>query len=592
MIQNQLKEQLSLAMQVLFQHEIAAEKLVIENTTADYVGDFTFVVFPFLKISKKNPEQTAEAIGNYLIANFLLVETFQVVKGFLNISIKENFWIDFLKNTDASSQYGFQTANSKEPVLVEYSSPNTNKPLHLGHIRNNLLGFSVAEILKANGHKVITCNLVNDRGIHICKSMYAWMQYGNGETPDTAGIKGDHLVGKYYVVFDKQYKKEIEELRLKGMSEEDAAKNAPCILAAQDLLVKWEANDAETVNIWKTMNTWVYAGFDTTYKKLGVNFDHFYYESNTYLLGKEIVQEGLNKGVFFTKENGSVWIDLTADGLDQKLVLRGDGTSVYITQDLGTAELKFGDFHCNRSIYVVGNEQEYHFKVLQLIASKLGKSYAPGIYHLSYGMVELPHGKMKSREGTVVDADDLIHEMETTAEETTKALGKMEGETEENLKALYHTIGMGALKYYLLKVDPKKKMMFNPEESIDFQGNTGPFIQYTHARIRSVLRNANNWDRNYNSSDIQLSKVEKELLQKLYSYPIIIQEAGKDLSPGVICNYVFELAKIYSLFYHDHQILKESNLSQRSLRLAACELTANVIRSSFALLGIQVPEKM
>ncbi len=592
MIQNQLKEQLSLAMQVLFQHEIAAEKLVIENTTADYVGDFTFVVFPFLKISKKNPEQTAEAIGNYLIANFLLVETFQVVKGFLNISIKENFWIDFLKNTDASSQYGFQTANSKEPVLVEYSSPNTNKPLHLGHIRNNLLGFSVAEILKANRHKVITCNLVNDRGIHICKSMYAWMQYGNGETPDTAGIKGDHLVGKYYVVFDKQYKKEIEELRLKGMSEEDAAKNAPCILAAQDLLVKWEANDAETVNIWKTMNTWVYAGFDTTYKKLGVNFDHFYYESNTYLLGKEIVQEGLNKGVFFTKENGSVWIDLTADGLDQKLVLRGDGTSVYITQDLGTAELKFGDFHCNRSIYVVGNEQEYHFKVLQLIASKLGKSYAPGIYHLSYGMVELPHGKMKSREGTVVDADDLIHEMETTAEETTKALGKMEGETEENLKALYHTIGMGALKYYLLKVDPKKKMMFNPEESIDFQGNTGPFIQYTHARIRSVLRNANNWDRNYNSSDIQLSKVEKELLQKLYSYPIIIQEAGKDLSPGVICNYVFELAKIYSLFYHDHQILKESNLSQRSLRLAACELTANVIRSSFALLGIQVPEKM
>ncbi len=592
MIQNQLKEQLSLALKVLFQHEIAAEKLVIENTTSDYEGDFTFVVFPFLKISRKNPEQTAEAIGKYLTENFSSVETFQVVKGFLNMSIKEIFWIDFLKNTDANSQFGFQTPNSKESVLVEYSSPNTNKPLHLGHIRNNLLGFSVAEILKANGHKVITCNLVNDRGIHICKSMYAWMQYGNGETPETTGIKGDHLVGKYYVVFDKQYKKEIEELRLKGMSEEDAAKNAPCIIAAQDLLVKWEANDAETVNIWKTMNTWVYAGFDTTYEKLGVKFDHFYYESNTYLLGKEIVQEGLGKGVFFTKENGSVWIDLTEDGFDQKLVLRGDGTSVYITQDLGTAELKFGDFHCNRSIYVVGNEQEYHFKVLQLIASKLGKSYAPGIYHLSYGMVELPHGKMKSREGTVVDADDLIHEMETTAEETTKALGKMEGESEENLKSLYHTIGMGALKYYLLKVDPKKKMMFNPEESIDFQGNTGPFIQYTHARIRSVLRNAGNWDRNYDSSAIQLSKVEKELLQKLYSYPIIIQEAVKDLSPGVICNYVFELAKIYSLFYHDHQILKESNLSQRSLRLAACELTANVIRSSFALLGIQVPEKM
>lgn len=591
MIQEQIKSQLAHTLFQLYNQQISADTIAIEQTTSDFEGDFTFVVFPYLKITRKNPEQSANEIGAALQANFPLIASYQVIKGFLNLSIQPSYWLQFLLEPK-SATYGFAEAKSKEPVLVEYSSPNTNKPLHLGHIRNNLLGYSVAEILKANGHHVFTCNLVNDRGIHICKSMYAWMQFGKGETPESSGLKGDHLVGKYYVEFDKHYKKEVADLRLAGLSEEEAAKQAPAMLAAQDLLVKWEANDPEVVGVWKMMNDWVYAGFDATYKKLGVQFDKYYYESNTYLLGKEIVQEGLEKGVFFTKDNGSVWIDLTADGLDQKLVLRGDGTSVYITQDLGTAELKFGDFNCNRSIYVVGNEQEYHFKVLQLIAQKLGKSYASGIYHLSYGMVELPHGKMKSREGTVVDADDLIAEMELTAAETTKALGKMEGESEETLQQLYHTIGMGALKYYLLKVDPKKKMMFNPEESIDFQGNTGPFIQYTHARIRSILRNAGNFEQHFDTNQISLSKVEKDLLIKLYQYPSVIAEAAKDMSPGIICNNVYELAKLYSLFYHDHQILKEENKDQRAMRLMICSLSAQVIKSSFALLGISVPEKM
>ncbi|MDZ4667098.1 MAG: arginine--tRNA ligase [bacterium] len=592
MIYQSIKQKIADSLKELYQHAIQPNDIAIEKTTTDFEGDFTFVTFPFLKVSRKNPEQTANEIGNYLKNVFPEMEKFQVVKGFLNITIKPEFWIQFLGSAKQIENYGFAQANTKEPVLVEYSSPNTNKPLHLGHIRNNLLGFSVAEILKANGHKVFTCNLVNDRGIHICKSMYAWIKNGNGETPESTKLKGDHLVGKYYVAFDKMYKREIEQLRLTGMSEEDAAKKAPSIIAAQDLLVKWEANDAEVVNVWKTMNTWVYAGFEHTYKKMGVSFDHYYYESNTYLLGKEIVQEGLEKGVFFKKPDGSVWIDLSEDGLDQKLVLRGDGTSVYITQDLGTAELKYQDFNCNRSIYVVGNEQEYHFKVLQLIAMKLGKSYAAGIYHLSYGMVELPHGKMKSREGTVVDADELIAEMERTAEETTKALGKMEGESDENLQKLYHTIGMGALKYYLLKVDPKKKMMFNPEESIDFHGNTGPFIQYTYARINSILRNAADYSNIGLNQSVAYSNVEKDLLMKLYHYPHAIQEAGKDLSPGVLCNYIYELAKTYSAFYHDHPILKETDLDKKNFRLGLCQLTAQVIKSCFELLGIDVPEKM
>lgn len=592
MIQDQIKERISAALQDLYGHSVTSEHIVIERTLSDFEGDYTFVVFPFLRITRKNPEQTANEIGNWMMTNFPALGKFNVVKGFLNLSMAPAYWLNFLSNSFSDQRFGLLEPNTREAVLVEYSSPNTNKPLHLGHIRNNLLGFAIAEILKANGHKVFTCNLINDRGIHICKSMYAWMTWGNGETPEQAGMKGDHLVGKYYVAFDRQYKQEMEELRLSGLSEEEAARKAPSILAAQDILVKWEAGNSEVVAIWKQMNDWVYKGFEVTYKKLGVSFDKYYYESETYLPGKKIVQEGLEKGVFYKKPDDSVWIDLSADGLDQKLVLRGDGTSVYITQDLGTAEMKYSDFGCRQSIYVVGNEQEYHFKVLQKIFERLEKPYAGGIFHLSYGMVELPHGKMKSREGTVVDADDLIESMELTAEETTRALGKMEGEAEDTLRNLYHTIGMGALKYFLLKVDPKKKMLFNPEESIDFQGNTGPFIQYTYARIRSIMRNAGVGYEHYLPENVHLSKVEKELLIKLYHFPMAIQEAGRERSPAIICNFTFELARTFSLFYHDHSILKESNRDQQNMRLQICQLTAQVIRTAFNLLGIQVPEKM
>jgi arginyl-tRNA synthetase len=544
-----------------------------------------------LKQSKKGPEQTANDIGAYLQQEVSLVASFNVIKGFLNIVIDKQFWVDFLATHHVDANFGFASANSKEKVLVEYSSPNTNKPLHLGHVRNNLLGYSVANILKANGYQVIMCNLVNDRGIHICKSMYAWMMEANGETPQSSGIKGDHLVGKYYVAFDKRYKAEQKELVATGMSEEEAEKKAPSMLAAQELLRKWESGDAETVNVWKMMNGWVYEGFDVSYKSLGVSFDKFYYESNTYLLGKEIVQEGLAKKVFFQKDDGSVWIDLTADGLDQKLLLRGDGTSVYITQDIGTAELKYADFGAERSIYVVGNEQDYHFKVLKLICEKLGKSYAQGIYHLSYGMVELPHGKMKSREGTVVDADDLMAEMIQAAEDTTKALGKTDGLGDAELKELYQTIGMGALKYFLLKVDPRKKMLFNPEESIDFQGNTGPFIQYTYARIQSILRNAGVADYIATQGVIP-TKLEGELIQKLYQYPAVIADAGKELSPGIVANYVYDLAKFFSHFYHECPIIKEEDTGKKNLRLQLCRMTAQTIRSAFSLLGINVPERM
>ena len=592
MIQEILKNHIATAFKSVYQIDVDSQSIVLENTKPDFEGDYTFVVFAYLKISKKNPEQTANDIGNYLVENAKEVQSFNVIKGFLNIVVSEAYWLDFLQSNFQNTCYGLG-AKTNQKILVEYSSPNTNKPLHLGHIRNNLLGFSVAEILKANGHEVYTCNLVNDRGIHICKSMLAWMQQGNGETPASSVMKGDHLVGKYYVAFDKTYKEEIKALMSEGKSEEYAEKNAPSILAAQQLLQKWEAGDEETVSIWRTMNGWVYEGFDATYKKLGVKFDKFYYESNTYLLGKEIVQEGLDKGAFYQKEDGSVWIDLTADGLDHKLLLRGDGTSVYITQDIGTAELKYKDFACERSIYVVGNEQDYHFKVLQLICKKLNKSYAEGIYHLSYGMVELPHGKMKSREGTVVDADDLIDGMLQTAEETTKALGKTDGLAEKDLEILYETIGMGALKYFLLKVDPKKKMMFNPEESIDFQGNTGPFIQYTHARIKSILRNASSIDfANVDSSKISLQKAEKELIFLAFQYAEVIKDAGREMSPGVICNYVYEVAKSFSSFYHECPILKESNEEQKKLRLQICNMTAYIIKSSFALLGIHVPERM
>ena len=592
MIEQKLKQSISLAFKNCFNAEIDIEKIALEKTSDDYEGDFTFVVFSYLKQSKKNPEQTANEIGNFVKENVSEVASFKVIKGFLNFRLTDDFWIQFLEQNYADQAYGIVRKLSGQKILVEYSSPNTNKPLHLGHIRNNLLGYAVANILKANGHQVTMCNLVNDRGIHICKSMLAWIKFGNGETPESTGLKGDHLVGKYYVEFDKNYKKEIGELEVGGLNREEAEKKAPSIIEAQQLLQKWEAGDAETVSIWKMMNDWVYAGFDSTYKKLGVRFDHFYYESNTYILGKEIVQEGLSKNVFFKKDDGSVWVDLTDDGLDQKLLLRGDGTSVYITQDIGTAELKYKDFGCERSIYVVGNEQDYHFKVLQLICKKLEKTYADGIYHLSYGMVELPQGKMKSREGTVVDADDLMDEMINTAKETTIALGKTEGLNEEELEKLYQTIGLGALKYFLLKVEPKRKMMFNPEESIDFQGNTGPFIQYTHARIKSILRNVVEKKLSFDMKNIHLHPLEKEVLEVLHEYPAIIANAGKDMSPGLVANYVYELAKSFNHFYHELSILKENNLDQRNLRVMICMFTANIIKQAFNILGINVPERM
>jgi arginyl-tRNA synthetase len=588
-MESALKQYIGKALAELYAIENA--QVLLEPTKPDFEGDYTFVVFPFVKQTKKGPEQTANEIGQYLTEKVELVASYNVIKGFLNLSIQPSFWVDFVKQHYQDVHYGWAEPNSKQKILVEYSSPNTNKPLHLGHVRNNLLGYSVAQILKANGYQVTMCNLVNDRGIHICKSMYAWIQFGNGETPASSGLKGDHLVGKYYVAFDKQYKTEQKELVSQGMSEADAEKQAPSIIAAQDLLRKWEANDPETVGIWRTMNSWVYEGFDSSYKKMGVSFDKFYYESDTYLLGKEIVQEGLAKGVFFKKDDGSVWIDLTDDGLDQKLLLRGDGTSVYITQDIGTAELKYADFGAERSIYVVGNEQDYHFKVLQLICKKLGKSYADGIYHLSYGMVELPHGKMKSREGTVVDADDLIDEMLHAAEETTIALGKTDGLEAPELTKLYNTIGLGALKYFLLKVDPRKKMMFNPEESIDFQGNTGPFIQYTYARIKSILRNANTADFN-DTKGVEMNALEGGLARILYKYPEVLASAGNDLSPGLLANYVYELAKAFSHFYHECSIIKEQDQLKRNLRLQLCSMTAASIQSGFELLGIDVPERM
>ena len=590
MIEHLLKEKIANILQDLYGIENAP--VTIEPTKDDFEGDYTFVVFPYLKQSKKGPEQTAQDIGNAIVSTINEVSAFNVIKGFLNLTVNSEYWINYLANNFENPKFGLASQSSGKKILVEYSSPNTNKPLHLGHIRNNLLGYSVAQILKANGHEVSMCNLVNDRGIHICKSMLAWQHFGNGETPESSGLKGDHLVGKYYVEFDRHYKLQIKELIAGGMAEDEAEKKAPLILEAQEMLRKWEAGDAETVRVWKMMNDWVYAGFAVTYKNLGVKFDRYYYESNTYILGKEKVQEGLDKGVFFKKEDGSVWIDLTADGLDQKLLLRADGTSVYITQDIGTAELKYNDFAYDTSVYVVGNEQDYHFKVLKLICQKLGKPFANGIYHLSYGMVELPHGKMKSREGTVVDADDLIEEMISTAEETTKALGKTEGLSEEELNTLYSTIGLGALKYYLLKVEPKKKMMFNPAESIDFHGNTGPFIQYTHARLASILRIAKPDANAFELDRVTLLPLEKKIIAILSQYPKVIEDAGKDMSPGLIANYTYELSKAFSQFYHELSILHEENAHQRNMRLMIAALTAKVIRSAFGLLGIIVPDRM
>jgi arginyl-tRNA synthetase len=579
------------AIKDLYQTDIAAKDINLQETRKEFEGQVTLVTFPYTKLSRKGPEQTGGEIGEYLQRNVPEISAFNVIKGFLNISFADSFWLDKLNNEILLEDFAVAEPNGKK-VMVEYSSPNTNKPLHLGHIRNNLLGFSVAQILDAAGYEVVKTNLVNDRGIHICKSMLAWREFGQGETPESSGLKGDHLAGKYYVWFDKAYKQQILELVEEGQTEDEAKKNAPLIKEAQLMLQKWEAGDEDTINLWKTMNGWVYAGFAETYKTLGVAFDKYYYESNTYLLGKDIIEEGLAKGVFFKKEDGSVWIDLTEDGLDQKLVLRADGTSVYITQDLGTAQLKYADFNMDESIYVVGNEQDYHFKVLFLILQKLGKEWAKGLYHLSYGMVDLPSGKMKSREGTVVDADDLMADMFKTAAETTEAMGKVDGFSEEDKNKLYRTIGMGALKYFLLKVDPKKRLLFDPKESIDFQGHTGPFIQYTHARIKSVLSKAN-YSATTSASDVDvLGGVERDLIVLLSKFPETIAEAAAGHSPALVANYVYELAKLYNKFYHESPIMQAENESLKQFRLQLSAASAKVISKGMALLGIDVPERM
>ncbi len=595
-IEQILSEVVKTAVSSVYQTEVEVSAISFQKTKKEFEGDFTLVVFPYLKASKKSPEQTATDIGNYIRENCEYVSGFNVVKGFLNIVLDNSYWIPFFNGVLTNSSFGFKPVNeNSKHIMLEYSSPNTNKPLHLGHVRNNLVGYSVAELLKANGNKVTKANLVNDRGIHICKSMLAWKKFGNGETPESTGMKGDHLVGKYYVAFDKEYKKQTAELINTGLTKEDAEKQAPIMQEIQEMLRNWEAGDKETIDLWKMMNAWVYSGFEVTYKTLGVDFDKMYYESNTYLLGKETVEYGLKKDVFYKKEDGSVWIDLTGDGLDHKLVLRADGTSVYMTQDLGTAIERFKDFpDLKQLIYTVGNEQDYHFKVLFLILQKLGYDWAKECYHLSYGMVELPEGKMKSREGTVVDADELLQEMFDTSEQTTKELGKIDGFTDEEAQQLYHTIGLGALKYFMLKVDPKKKMLFDPKESIDFNGNTGPFIQYTHARIQSVLRKAS-----FNSAaieviktDIALQEKEKELIRLMYDFPKTVEEAGHLYNPGTIANYTYELTKTYNQFYHEHPILKEENSAIKNMRLALSYACGSLIKRSMGLLGISVPDRM
>lgn len=581
----------------LYGQEVDASILSLQKTKKEFEGDLTLVVFPLLKISHKKPEETAQEIGNKLKSDCPLVSDFNVIKGFLNLTLADKGFVDTLASIDSDESFGFKKATETSPlIMVEYSSPNTNKPLHLGHIRNNLLGYSLSKILEANGNKVVKTNIVNDRGIHICKSMLAWQKFGAGATPESTSLKGDHLVGDYYVAFDKAYKVEVKQLmEEKSMLEDDAKRQAPLMLEAQEMLRKWEANDADVRNLWKTMNEWVYKGFDETYKRLGVSFDKIYYESETYLVGKDKVAEGLSKGIFVQKEDGSVWADLTADGLDQKLLLRADGTSVYMTQDIGTATLRFGDYKIDKMIYVVGNEQDYHFKVLSLLLDKLGFAWGKSLVHFSYGMVELPEGKMKSREGTVVDADDLMDEMLTTASEISKELGKLEGLSPKEISDITTTIGLGALKYFILKVDPRKNMTFNPKESIDFNGNTGSFIQYTFARICSVLRKADEQsivlDANM-SRNLELSEKETSLVQSLSEYPAVIKQAGDEYSPSLIANYIYELVKQYNQFYHDCQIIKEEDFALRNFRLILSRNVAKVVKSGMGLLGISVPEKM
>ena len=571
---------------------VDASALQIQKTRKEFEGDYTLVTFPLLKLSHKSPEVTANEIGARIVADNPQIAAFNVIKGFLNLSLSPAFWIDRFGEIAADASFGDADPTGRT-IMIEYSSPNTNKPLHLGHIRNNLLGYSVAQILKANGHNVIKVNLVNDRGIHICKSMLAWQLYGGGETPASTGMKGDHLVGKYYVEFDKHYKAQIKELVSQGMSEDEAKKKAPIMQQAQEMLRRWEAKDPEVYKLWQMMNGWVYEGFDVTYKALGVDFDKVYYESQTYLLGKSLVQEGLDKGVFFRKEDNSVWIDLTADGLDQKLLLRGDGTSVYMTQDLGTALRRFEENKLDEMIYVVGNEQNYHFQVLKLVLKKLGYAWSDEIYHLSYGMVELPEGKMKSREGTVVDADDLIADMIETAREMSTELGKLDGCTKEEADNVCRIVGLGALKYFILKVDPKKTMLFDPRESIDFNGNTGPFIQYTHARICSILRKADEAGIDYKSYDCtELLPEEVALIKSIADFPNVVKAAGESFSPSLIAAYAYDLAKTFNGYYHDHSILREEDEQKRRMRLMLAAEVARIIRRAMALLGIEVPQRM
>ena len=595
-IEQIIRNKVSEAVRQLYKEEIASSFIQIQNTRKDVQGDLTVVVFPFLRFSKKSPEQTANELGNYLNEKVEEINRFGVIKGFLNLSISVSYWLEVLADAGSKEKYGFVEATEDSPqVMIEYSSPNTNKPLHLGHIRNNLLGFSLSEILKANGKRVVKTNIVNDRGIHICKSMVAWQKWGKGKTPKNTGIKGDHLVGDFYVLFDKHYRQEIAQLMEQGQSKEEAEQNAPLITEARELLRKWEAKDPETIKLWKNMNQWVYDGFDITYKELGVDFDKIYYESDTYLVGKDEVLRGLKDEIFDQRDDRSVWADLTGDGLDEKILLRSDGTSVYMTQDIGTAKLRYHDFKIDKMVYVVGNEQNYHFQVLSILLDKLGYSWGKDLYHFSYGMVELPQGKMKSREGSVVDADDLMAGMIGVARKTSEELGKLDGYSKEEAQETFKTIALGALKYFILKVDPKKNMLFNPEESIDFNGNTGPFIQYTYARIRSVLRKA--VDRQIVidhelEKKLGLSEKEQELIKSISLFPGIIAEAGEMYSPAVIANYVYDLVKEYNQFYHDHSILAEKDVVVRNFRLVLSETVAKIVKLGMSLLGIKVPERM
>lgn len=583
------------AVMQLYQFEAVTSQIQLQKTKKEFEGDLTVVIFPFVKPARKSPEQTGEEIGAFLQQNNSLIVNYNVIKGFLNLSINKEYWLQLLNVIASQPDFGKNNVGNGEVMMVEYSSPNTNKPLHLGHIRNNLLGYSIAEIQKANGWEVVKTNIVNDRGIHICKSMLAWKLFGNGETPDSSGMKGDHLVGKYYVAFDKAYKAEIAELVSRNVSEEEAKKTAPLMLQAQQMLRDWENKDPEVYGLWEMMNEWVYAGFDQTYKRLGVDFDKIYYESHTYLDGKSKVEEGLAKGVFYQRPDGSVWADLTPDGLDEKLLLRADGTSVYMTQDIGTAALRYDDYNISKMVYVVGNEQIYHFQVLALLLDKLGFVWGKDLVHFSYGMVELPEGKMKSREGTVVDADDLMTEMIDTARDTARELGKLDLSSDEEVENIARMVGLGALKYFILKVDPKKNMTFNPKESIDFNGNTGPFIQYTHARIKSVLRKAEDLglkaDGNVNEG-LNISEKESNLVQMISAFPSVVKQAGNEFSPAVIANYTYEIVKEYNQFYHDFSILKEENADLRHFRLVLSANIANVVKVAMGLLGIEVPERM